>query len=471
MVVPHGSGRKRGPLRRRVLAALVLGAASCVAAVPVGAAPAPTAAPPAGPPAPVLDQDFADPDVVRAADGLFHAYATNAHGRNVQHATSADLVHWTVDPADVLPTVGAWVTLDPPGHVWAPEVFDNGDGFTLLYTARDRAGGRQCVGAALSATPGGPFRPTGDGPLVCPTEAGGAIDASTYSEHGTRYLLWKSDGNCCELDTWLHLQPVTRDGSRVTGEAVRLVRQDRPWENGLVEAPTLVKRHGRYVLLYSAGDYRGDGYATGWATADALTGPYTKGDAPLMTTDSWADAVGGPGGQDVVTGPDGRDRILFHGYVGPERSRRVLYAAELTFEDGRPYVSGNRVTYEAELARIHRATVRQARDAWGDRAVGHIDDPDSFVEFRVFATDAGRHTLSVRHGNGSLDAAGAPAPATHFLTVNGTSAGVVDYPYTGWDAWRSREVPVDLVGGWNTVRLTKGERYAELDAVRVGPAG
>ncbi|MFE0735918.1 family 43 glycosylhydrolase [Streptomyces sp. NPDC058855] len=470
-----GSAAPRVPerARRRLRNAVVaLGVAACLAAATAPAGPATTAAAvssaaPAAPApmSPVLDQDFADPDVLTVG-GVHHAYATNAHGRNIQHATSTDLVHWTVDTRDVLPALGAWATLDPPRHVWAPEVFDNGDGYTMLYTARDRAGGRQCVGTALAATPDGPFRPAGDGPLVCPLQEGGAIDASSHTENGTRHLLWKSDGNCCGLDTWIHLQRISPDGTRTTGAPVRLITQDRPWEGGLVEAPTLVRRDGRYVLLYSAGDYRSDAYATGWATSETLTGPYVKGDAPLMTTESFSGAVAGPGGQDVVTGPGGRDRILFHGWSA-DRSRRVLYAADLGFADGRPVVRGSKVRHEAELARVHHAKVRDARDAWGGRTVGYIDHPDSHVEFRVFAASAGRHNLAVRYGNGSLDAAGAPVSATHLLTVNGTGAVAVDYPYTGWDAWRTREVPVDLRAGWNTVRLTKGEHHAELDAVEV----
>ncbi|WP_241847449.1 family 43 glycosylhydrolase [Streptomyces sp. CB02009] len=484
-------GRGRTALRRRGFATAMaaLGAAACLAAFPAGAttpdpirAPAavpdsvrgrtteeprflPAGAAAASPTAPVLDREFADPDVVEV-DGVFHAYATNVAGRHVQHATSTDLVHWTVDEKDVLPVPGDWVKPDPPRDVWAPEVFDNGDGFTLQYTARDRVGGRQCIGAALASSPDGPFRPAGDAALVCPTEAGGAIDASSYTENGTRHLLWKSDGNCCGLDTWLHIQPVSWDGTRVTGEPVRLLRQDRAWEGGLVEAPTLVKRDGRYVLLYSAGDYRTTGYATGWAIADALTGPYVKGDEPLLTTDSFSGTIGGPGGQDVVTGPGGRDRILFHGR-GADPSRRALYVADLGFADGRPVVRGSKTLHQAELARVHRATIREAKDAWGGRAVGHIDEPDSFVEFRVYAASSGPHTLTVRYGNGSLDAAGAPAAATHGLTVNGAAVGVVEYPYTGWDAWQPREVPVELREGWNTLRLSKGERYTELDAVQV----
>ncbi|GHG54368.1 glycoside hydrolase family 43 protein [Streptomyces griseocarneus] len=314
------------PTRLLVLLA-ALTAVVCHAAPPAGAAVS----------GPVIDREFADPDIVKVG-GTYHAYATNGDGKNIQHATSRDLVHWTVAGADALPALGAWAVPDRR-KVWAPEVYDNGPGFTMHYTALDRAGGKQCIGVALSSSPDGPFRPVGDGPLVCPVAQGGAIDASSYTENGHRYMLWKNDGNCCEMDTWLHLQPVSRDGTRTTGQAIRLIKQDRTWEGKVVEAPTLVKRGGHYVLFYSADFYGEDAYKTGYAVASGLTGPYTKADAPLMSTRSFAGTIRSPGGQDVVTGPDGRDRIVFHGRRAPG-SPRAMYVADLAFTNGRPEVRG-----------------------------------------------------------------------------------------------------------------------------------
>ncbi|MFD5625805.1 glycoside hydrolase family 43 protein [Streptomyces sp. NPDC127072] len=293
-------------------------------------------------PAPVLDRNFPDPDIVKVGR-TYHAYATSDIGRNVQHATSTDLTHWSVAGTDPLPQLGAWVHAEKP-RVWAPEVYDNGPGFTMHYTAHDRASGRQCIGVALATSADGPFRPAGDGPLVCPVEQGGAIDAAGYTENGRRYLLWKSDGNCCEKDTWIHLQPISRDGTSLTGQPIGLIKQDRDWENGLIEAPTLIKRDGRYVLLYSADAYSpnveaGTRYKTGYALAESLQGPYTKAAEPLMTTESFASQVIGPGGQDVVTGPDGRDRIAFHAW-NADRTKRPMYLADLGFSQGRPVVQG-----------------------------------------------------------------------------------------------------------------------------------
>ncbi len=288
--------------------------------------------------APVLERNFPDPDVVKVGR-TYHAYATNGEAANVQHATSTDLVHWRPADTDPLPRLGDWAEPARP-LVWAPEVFANGSGFTLYYTARDRASGRQCVGVALSSSPDGPFAPVGTGPLVCPVEQGGAIDAASFTEGRRRYVLWKNDGNCCGLPTRIHLQPVSWDGTRTEGGPTTLIGADLPWEGGLVEAPTLVRRGGHYVLFYSADFYGDHRYKTGYAVAGRLTGPYTKSPQPLLSTESSGGAVRGPGGQDVVTGPDGRDRILFHGWSPDGSDRRLLYAAALGFVDGRPVIGG-----------------------------------------------------------------------------------------------------------------------------------
>lgn len=42
------------------------------------------------------------------------------------------------------------------------------------------------------------------------------------------------------------------------------------------------------------------------------------------------------------------------------------------------------------------------------------------------------------------------------------------YPHTSWGDWTTVDHEVRLQKGWNTVTPTKGERFAELDAVDVG---
>lgn len=261
---------------------------------------------------PVLDDDFPDPDVLEV-DGVYYAYATNGNNHNVRVARSTDLVTWE-ELGDALPELPSWVI---PGKTWAPEVTDVGNSYVLYFTATNYRPTLQCIGTAVADSPEGPFEVVGEDMLVCPEEEGGAIDAATFlDEDGTRYLLWKNDGNCCGLDTWLQMAPLAEDGLSLDGSTMRLVNRDLDWEGHLVEAPTLVEREDTYVLMYSANDYGGAGYAVGYATAEEVTGPYTKNPEPLLAS-SGADAeYVGPGGQDVVTGPDGQDHIVFHSWRG-----------------------------------------------------------------------------------------------------------------------------------------------------------
>jgi arabinan endo-1,5-alpha-L-arabinosidase len=284
---------------------------------------------------PVIDQDFPDPDLLEV-DGTYYAYATNGNARNVQVATSTDLTSWEVLDTDALPKLPSWVI---PGKTWAPEVTQFGpDSFVMYTTTTNFEPTLQCIGVATATSPEGPFEMAGDRMLVCPADEGGAIDASTFTDDdGSRYLLWKNDGNCCGFDTWIYLAPLTDDGLTFSGKPTRLVKQDQEWEGNLVEAPTLVKRDGTYTLLYSSNDYGGEEYKIGYATAESVTGPYTKGEEPLFTTDDSDGRYVGPGGQDVVVAPDGSDRLAFHSWYGGN-SYRGMNLVDLTWEEGRPVV-------------------------------------------------------------------------------------------------------------------------------------
>ncbi|HEX2034384.1 MAG TPA: glycoside hydrolase family 43 protein [Chloroflexota bacterium] len=299
----------------------------------------PTAVPTPGPAQfanPVIDRDFPDPDSLRVGD-VYYAYATNTRGANVQLARSKDLVRWE-RLGDALPTLPPW---SRPGFTWAPEVTAAGEGYVMYFTARHAASGRQCIGAATSATPLGPFAPRGEEPLVCQLDQGGSIDASSFvDEDGTRYLLWKNDGNCCRQDTWIYLQEVSPDGLTLTGEAVRLIRGHLAWEGFLVEAPTLWKRGPTYYLFYSANRYSGAEYAVGYATAEAVLGPYRKSGEPMLATSTERGPVIGPGGQDVVATGDGRTWLLYHSWEPTSSAYRGLSLDELEWMDEVPVVRG-----------------------------------------------------------------------------------------------------------------------------------
>lgn len=309
-------------------------------------APTPPAATPAGPTAapspgpgmfanPVIDQDFPDPDTIKAGDA-YYAYATNAGGSNIQMAQSADLVHWRI-LGDALPVLPSWAQ---SGFTWAPEVTTGagGQGYVMYFVARDSASQKQCIGVAASATPEGPFSSTQDRPLICQLDLGGSIDPSSFTDAGARYVLWKNDGNCCGLDTWLFIQKVSDDGLQLAGAPTQLIHEDQTWEGNLVEAPTLWKHGSKYYLFYSANSYAGVDYAVGYAIADQVAGPYTKPNKrPLLATDLETGAALGPGGQDVVSDKDGETWMLYHSW-DPTASYRRINIDKLIWQGDAPAV-------------------------------------------------------------------------------------------------------------------------------------
>lgn len=324
-----------------------------------GATSAPTAAPatsaPAGPTGvatptadefrnPVLRSDFPDPHIIEV-DDTYYAYATNGSGKNVQLAISSDLIKWELR-TDAMPALGRWVRLGNP-MVWAPEVIQIGEQFVLYYTAHDKASDKQCVGVAVAAKPEGKFKDPNDTPLVCQASEGGTIDASPFRDaDGKLYLYYKNDGNCCNQATYLYVQELAPDGLTLVGEPVRLVRNDRQWEGGVVEAPTMWRHEERYYLFFSANNYGGLEYAVGYATCETPLGPCEDAaENPILASAiEQPPLVIGPGHQTIVADSDGETWLVYHVWevtsAGQRGNRRFMWMDRLLWNNGVPDIDG-----------------------------------------------------------------------------------------------------------------------------------
>lgn len=422
-----------------------------VVALAGGLAAAPAAAQTV-PPAAVINRDFPDPEILQV-DGTFHAYSTSSSPGRVPYATApAATGPWTVR-GDALPQKPSWAG---SGGFWAPDVSRRADGRYLMYfTGPSAAAGRMCLGAALADSPAGPFVPTSGQPLVCNAGEGGDIDPSSFVDtNGARYLLYKNDGNAIGQPTIIWLQPTAADGITFTGARRELLRNNRPEDQGVIEAPVLVRRASQYVLFYSAGVYTTGNYHTSYAVSGALTGPYTRAYRPLITTTTLDGAVNGPGGADVVG-----NRIFFHGHLAA--GGRGMYTAALGWANDYPVVRGSRVRYEVERGTLNHAYVRSGAAGASQGAVAAgIDFADSWADTSVFAPVAGTYTVHIGYAAGYGE-------AQHTLTVNGGAAQVVTYPDRGWDNWTQVAAHVTLNAGFNTVRLQFRGRWAELDYLEV----
>ena len=296
---------------------------------------------------PVINQDFADPGILKVGS-TYYVYATNSAQDNVQVAKSTDLVHWQV-LSDALPTLPAW---SEKGHTWAPGVSTTADGksYVMYFVARDTASSKQCIGVATSAKPEGPFNSSPATPFICQVDQGGSIDPSVFIDtDNTRYVVWKNDGNCCAQQTFIYIQKISPDGLSLIGSSTQLIHEDQGWEGNLVEAPVLWKHNNKYDLFYSANNYAGADYAIGYALSDNVLGPYTKpANGPLVQTVPTQNnnpPVIGPGGEDIVVAKDGTTWMLYHSW-DPTISYREVNIDQLTWDGDKPVLHGPMVTPE-----------------------------------------------------------------------------------------------------------------------------
>ena len=280
---------------------------------------------------PIIDGDFADPFVLDVGD-FTYTYATNTTDANVpvlrtEGYTTAYYL------GDAMPTLPAWTS---KGFIWAPAVWARPDGnYVLYYAGADNSSGRMCVSRALGPSPAGPFVDDSSAPFVCPLDLGGAIDPAVVVDKGKPYLLYKSDGNCCDIPTSLWSVPLSDDGLSLAGSPTRLIGDDQSWEGGNTEAPAMVAVDGKYLLFYSANDWSTADYAVGYATCESVTGPCAKPE-----TSSWFSSTAnakGPGGQEFFEA-DGQVWMVYHGWLPGEvntpNGQRRLYLDILTVGSG-----------------------------------------------------------------------------------------------------------------------------------------
>ena len=325
----------------RLLAVLVAGIVVSVC-VPIVTGPPPPQA--YGPNPPVHAVDFPDPMVANVGAG-FEALSTNREIMRVPTATSGDLHTWT-DGADALTEDPAWVS-GSFGYFWAPAAHQFGATWVLYFTARHPTTS-QCIGVATATSPAGPFEPADD-VLVCQFPQGGSIDPSvTIDANGTPWLLWKNDGNCCELPVNIYSQQLAPDGLSLVGSPTAILGVSQSWEDGssgglqpwkrLVEAPTMVFADGAYWLFYSGNAWDGVNYAVGYAKCTSPAGGCTKPRNGPILKGSVQGA--GPGGAEIVTGTGGQRWLVYHAWgfdaVGYPAGKRTMRLSALTFANGEP---------------------------------------------------------------------------------------------------------------------------------------
>ena len=273
--------------------------------------------------------DFPDPFILPVGDE-YYAFATNSAAGNIQIIESSDLSRWTTI-GDALPHLAAWAK---SGATWGPSVLPRDGTYVLYYSALDGATGEQCISDAVATQPQGPYVDSTTAPLVCQLTLGGSLDPSPYvAPDGTPYLTWKSQGAAGQAAT-LWAQRLGPRGTKLVGATPSpLLDPTRAWQAGVVEGPDMVVTSGRYLLFYSANNWKTADYAIGVADCSGPLGPCSDpSDAPLLGS---GPSFSGPGGPSVFTDSAGHQWLAFHawlpGRVGYPNSRS-LFMVRLTID-------------------------------------------------------------------------------------------------------------------------------------------
>ncbi|MBB5349947.1 hypothetical protein HNR46_000168 [Haloferula luteola] len=274
---------------------------------------------------PILPGYFADPSIVQI-DGKNFIYATLDPwgGQTLGCWESPDFKNWTYRQLNWPTQQACHSPTSGNAGVWAPSVILAPDG---RYHMAVSVGSEVWIGVADS--PLGPWQNSlGDRPLIPADFKPGyhMIDAEWFVDEDQQvYLYWGSghgwtNGRC-------FVAKMNSDLTAFAGE----IQDVTP--SHYFEAPFMVKRQGRYFLMYSDGVTVKDTYQVHYAVGNSPFGPFEEGPtSPILVTDATQHIVS-PGHHSVFQ-RQGRDYILYHRHripFEPESVARQTCVDELHF--------------------------------------------------------------------------------------------------------------------------------------------
>ena len=308
---------------------------------------------------PVLDADFPDPTVIRAADGFYYGYATqtitNGVWINIQVARSSDLVHWQ-NLGEALPVKPAWANRTQ--NFWAPHVSQVGNKFYMYYSADPNSQNGLCLAVATADNPAGPFTDKG-APLMCGSGFVN-IDPMQFDDpvSGKIYLYWGSGFQPIKVQE-LAADRINFAANTQPVNLIFPISDSNPANyRNLVEGAWVRYRDGYYYLFFSGDDCCTSAhYAIMEARATSPVGPFTvlpeNNGVIIKGNDKWL----GPGHNSIITDDKTVDWIVYHAYHPDNRNLgRVMIINRLVYNaDGWLRPEAGAPTLETRIApRVNR---------------------------------------------------------------------------------------------------------------------
>ncbi len=278
---------------------------------------------------PIMDGYFADPCIVKEED-TFYIYATIDPwgGDELAVFSTTDFLKFTRHHINWPTKRDCTSDSSNSSMVWAPAVRKAPNGKYYMYVS---VGSEVWVGVADS--PLGPWKnaKSDNTPLVAKGDFPKVhnIDADCFiDDDGQAYLYWGSgfnwvNGICMAVK--LNSDMVSFDGNPIDVTPPHYF-----------EAPHMIKRFGKYYLMFSDGKAIDATYKIGYAVGDSPMGPFTEGvNSPILTTT--ADSTTYGPGHHTVFNENGQDYLLYHRIFpqGEEYVLRQLCIDSLKFDANR----------------------------------------------------------------------------------------------------------------------------------------
>ncbi|MBP2328040.1 hypothetical protein JOF56_008425 [Kibdelosporangium banguiense] len=254
---------------------------------------------------PFVDGWYADPDVAVYGE-KYWVFPTSsrpyAEQTYLDAFSSPDLVHWTKHPNVLTIADVPWARR----AVWAPAPVQRNGKYYLYFAANDIQSNSELggIGVAVADKPEGPYQDAIGRPLISQFVNGAQpIDQDVFIDSdGQAYMYYGGWGhaNVVRLNSDMTSLGQFPDGSTY--------KEITP--SNYTEGPQMLKRNGKYYLMWSEDYWGGPNYSVSYAMADSPTGPFTR-IGKVLSQDS---AVARGSGHNSVLNVPGTDiwYIVYH---------------------------------------------------------------------------------------------------------------------------------------------------------------
>ncbi|KAI1821251.1 glycosyl hydrolase [Xylaria intraflava] len=224
---------------------------------------------------PFVDGWYADPDT-EFYDGKYWVFPTSSYSYEEQTYldafSSPDLIHWEKHPNILTIENVKWANR----AIWAPATVSRNGKYYIYFGANDIQEGESekgaigGIGVAVADKPEGPYVDAIGKPLIGEYHNGAQpIDQDVFiDDDGQAYIFYGGHSHC-------NMAKLNDDmisiGQFDDGTSYKEITPE-----GYVEGAQMMKRNGKYYLMWSEGSWTGPDYSVSYAMSDSVTGPFPK---------------------------------------------------------------------------------------------------------------------------------------------------------------------------------------------------